>query len=204
MNTEQRSVRRMSPFRWLPLTFLAISMLGIASPLRAQSPDPKQDFLLIVPHTHWEGAVFKNREEYLQIGLPHIMKALSLLQRYPQYHYVLDQMAYVRPFLERYPNEVSTFKKMLDEHRLEIVGGTVVMEDENVPSGESIAHQFFAIQMVFSRSAWLRSADGMGTRHLRAQRPNAADPETGEYEFLLVFARRPQPANAGGSHLARN
>jgi alpha-mannosidase len=173
MNTEQRSVRRMSPFRWLPLTFLAISMLGIASPLRAQSPDPKQDFLLIVPHTHWEGAVFKNREEYLQIGLPHIMKALSLLQRYPQYHYVLDQMAYVRPFLERYPNEVSTFKKMLDEHRLEIVGGTVVMEDENVPSGESIAHQFLLSKWFFrDRLGYeVRTGWGLDTFGHNAQMP---------------------------------
>jgi alpha-mannosidase len=117
--------------------------------MRAQSPPTKPDTLIIVPHTHWEGAVFRTREEYLQIGLPHILKALSLMQRYPEYHYVLDQMAYVRPFLERYPDEVATFKKMLDEHRLEIAGGTVVMEDENVPSGESIAHQFLLSKWYF-------------------------------------------------------
>ena len=35
----------MSPLRWLPLSFLAISMFGIALPLMAQAPDPKQDFL---------------------------------------------------------------------------------------------------------------------------------------------------------------
>ena len=59
--------------------------------------------LWIIPHTHWEGAVFKTREEYLQIGLPHILQALDLLQNYPDYRFVLDQVAYVRPFLERYP-----------------------------------------------------------------------------------------------------
>ncbi len=173
MNTEQRSVRRMSLLCWLPLTLLAISMLGIALPLRAQSPDPKQDILLIVPHTHWEGAVFKTREEYLQVGLPHIIKALSLLQRYPQYHYVLDQMAYVRPFLERYPNEVATFKKMLDEHRLEIAGGTVVMEDENVPSGESIAHQFLLSKWFFrDRLGYeVRTGWGLDTFGHNAQMP---------------------------------
>src|SRR5580704_5152346 len=173
MNTEQDSVRGMSLLRWLPLSFLAISMFGIALPLMAQAPDPKQDFLLIVPHTHWEGAVFKTREEYLQIGLPHIMKALSLLQRYPQYHYVLDQMAYVRPFLERYPNEVATFKKMLDEHRLEIAGGTVVMEDENVPSGESIAHQFLLSKWFFrDRLGYeVRTGWGLDTFGHNAQMP---------------------------------
>jgi alpha-mannosidase len=121
--------------------------LGVASP--AQSPPDPRDFLVIVPHTHWEGAVFHTREEYLQVGLPHIVKALSLLQRYPQYHYTLDQMCYVKPFLERYPNEMPVFKEMLDEHRLELVGGTDVMEDENVPSGESIAHQFLLSKWFF-------------------------------------------------------
>ena len=149
MTNEQPSFVKMSHVCRLPVTVLALLILGTALPLKAQSPDPQRDFLVIVPHTHWEGAVFKTREEYLQVGLPHIMKALSLLQRYPQYHYVLDQMAYIRPFLERYPNEVPLFKKMLDERRLEIAGGTVVMEDENVPSGESIAHQFLLSKWYF-------------------------------------------------------
>src|ERR1700732_4857932 len=110
----------------IPRVVLAAVCLSIFVPAsRVYAAAPDKNVLIVVPHTHWEGAVFKTREEYLQIGLPHIMKALSLLQRYPQYHYVLDQMAYVRPFLERYPNEVATFKKMLDEHRLEIAGGTV-------------------------------------------------------------------------------
>jgi hypothetical protein len=37
----------------------------------------------IIPHTHWEGAVFKTREEYLEIGLPHILRALELLKTHP-------------------------------------------------------------------------------------------------------------------------
>jgi alpha-mannosidase len=187
----------MNPSHWLPLSFLAISMLGIVLPLRAQSPDPKQDFLLIVPHTHWEGAVFKTREEYLQIGLPHIMKVLSLLQRYPQYRYVLDQMAYVRPFLERYPAEVATFKKMLNEHRLEIAGGTVVMEDENVPSGESIAHQFLLSKWFFrDRLGYeVRAGWGLDTFGHNAQMPQILKlAEMNSYWFSRGVAGSQTPA----------
>src|SRR5690348_6814056 len=36
--------------------------------------------LYYIPHTHWEGAVFKTREEYLEMGLPHILTALQLLK----------------------------------------------------------------------------------------------------------------------------
>lgn len=97
--------------------------------------------LWIIPHTHWEGAVFKTREEYLQIGLPHILQVLDLLSAYPGYRFVLDQMAYVRPFLERYPDQAVSFRQFVNERRLEIVGGTDVMDDVNIPAGESWIRQ---------------------------------------------------------------
>lgn len=149
MKIEQTSSAKLaaSYARWLLI--LAAIVIAIAPPSGAQTSDPNQDYLVIIPHTHWEGAVFKTREEYLQVGLPHIMKVLDLMKAYPDYHYTLDQMAYVRPFLERYPNQVPLFKKLLDEHRLEIAGGTVVMEDENIPSGESIAHQYLLSKSFF-------------------------------------------------------
>ena len=100
------------------------------------------DTVYVIPHTHWEGAVFKTREEYLEMGLPHIVKALYLLKKYPDYRFVLDQMCYVRPFLERYPSEVPAFRKFLQEGRLQIAGGTDTMHDNNMPSGESIARQY--------------------------------------------------------------
>jgi alpha-mannosidase len=95
----------------------------------------------IIPHTHWEGAVFKTREEYLESGLPNILTALNLLKTYPDYRFVLDQVAYVKPFLERYPEEEAVFRKFVSEGRLQIVGGNDVMLDVNIPSGESWIRQ---------------------------------------------------------------
>ena len=86
-----------------------------------------QETALVIPHTHWEGAVFKTREEYLEVGLPHILKALTMLKTFPEYRFVLDQMCYVRPFLERYPAEVPAFRKFLQEGRLQLAGGTVYL-----------------------------------------------------------------------------
>src|ERR1700739_435123 len=77
--------------------------------------------LLIIPHTHWEGAVFETREEYLEEGLPHIAQALDLLRAFPDYRFVLDQAAYVKPFLERYPDRVAAFRSFVSQGRLEIV-----------------------------------------------------------------------------------
>ena len=55
----------------------------------------------VIAHTHWEGAVFKTREGYLAMGLPHILMALNLLKQQPTYRYVLDQAAYVKPSVTR-------------------------------------------------------------------------------------------------------
>ncbi|MFH0797319.1 MAG: glycoside hydrolase family 38 C-terminal domain-containing protein [Candidatus Omnitrophota bacterium] len=100
-----------------------------------------RDTFFFIPHTHWEGAVFKTREEYLEMGLPNILRALRLLKQYPAYRFTLDQVCYVKPFLERYPEEEAAFRRFVAEGRLAIVGGTDVMPDVNMPGGESFVRQ---------------------------------------------------------------
>jgi len=84
-----------------------------AKPASSVASDQTKGTFWIIPHTHWEGAVFKTREEYLESDLPNILKALSLLKTYPDYRFVLDQVAYVKPFLERYPEQAPTFRKFV-------------------------------------------------------------------------------------------
>jgi alpha-mannosidase len=122
---------------------LAVGSHDCAAAEKAAAPkqaEPQPTFW-IISHTHWEGAVFKTREEYLQMGLPNILLALELLEKYPDYKFVLDQACYVRPFIERYPELVPKFKKFIQEGRLEIVGGMDCMPDVNMPSGESFVRQ---------------------------------------------------------------
>jgi len=105
-----------------------------------------------IPHTHWEGAVFNTREEYLDMGLPHILRALKLLKEHPHYRFTLDQACYVKPFLERYPEEEATFRQFVAEGRLAIVGGTDVMLDVNMPGGESFVRQVLYGKRYFRKS----------------------------------------------------
>ena len=129
---------------------------------RASAQTATKDTVLILPHTHWEGAVFKTREEYLQIGLPNILKALYLLKKYPDYRFVLDQMCYVRPFIERYPSEVAAFRELLAQGRLQIAGGTDTMHDNNIPSGESIVHQYLLGKTYFREKLGYDVTTGWG------------------------------------------
>ncbi|HTS70559.1 MAG TPA: glycoside hydrolase family 38 C-terminal domain-containing protein [Terriglobia bacterium] len=100
-----------------------------------------KDILWIIPHTHWEGAVFKTREEFLQMGLVNISVALRLLREHPEYRFVLDQVAYVRPYLERYPENAAEFRRFVKEGRLQLTGGTDIMPDINMPAGEDFVRQ---------------------------------------------------------------
>jgi alpha-mannosidase len=113
---------------------------------RAADPDHRAA-LYYVPHTHWEGAVFKTREEYLDMGLDHILQALQLLKEHPEYKFTLDQIAYFRPFLERYPEEADAFRRLVKEGRLEIAGGMDVMPDVVKPGGE-----LFIRQMLYGKT----------------------------------------------------
>jgi alpha-mannosidase len=117
------------------------SHLAAAEPAGAKPISAKKDTFFFIPHTHWEGAVFKTREEYLEMGLPNILCALKLLKAHPNYRFTLDQACYVEPFLERYPEEEASLRKFIQEGRLAIVGGTDVMPDVNMPSGESFVRQ---------------------------------------------------------------
>ena len=99
------------------------------------------DRLFIVPHTHYDAVVFKTRAEYLEMGLPIILHALQALQDDPRYRFVLDQVCYIKPFLERYPEQESLFRHMLAEGRLQITCGMDSMADVNIPSGESFIRQ---------------------------------------------------------------
>jgi len=125
-----------------PYLIAACCLLSHDALTRAEEPaTPKKETFWIIPHTHWEGAVFKTREEYLEMGLPNILKAMRLLREQPSFRFTLDQVAYVRPFLERYPSEEADFRRFLAEGRLQLVGGLDVMPDVNLPGGETFVRQ---------------------------------------------------------------
>ncbi len=127
-----------------PYLIATCGLLMLAPSSSAEEPDaasPKKETLWIIPHTHWEGAVFKTREEYLDMGLPNILTAMRLLREQPGFRFTLDQVAYVRPFLERYPAEEADFRRFLAEGRLQLAGALDVMPDDNMPGGETFIRQ---------------------------------------------------------------
>jgi alpha-mannosidase len=91
----------------------------------------------IVPHTHYDAEVFIVEKETLEIGYANLVGALRLLSERPEFKFALDQTCYIEPFLKAYPEAHEALQRMIDQGRLEIVGGMHSMPDENMPSGES-------------------------------------------------------------------
>src|ERR1041384_2491818 len=82
---------------WLAGWVMLVAVGFVAPGFSAQTAGvTNRPVLFYIPHTHWEGAVFKTREGYLEMGLPHILKALQLLKQYPDYKFTLDQGAYFK------------------------------------------------------------------------------------------------------------
>jgi alpha-mannosidase len=123
------------------LAACALILLAGASAADEPKPQSPKGTFWIIPHTHWEGAVFKTRAEYLDMGLANILKAMRLLREQPGFKFTLDQVAYVRPFLERFPAEEADFRRFLAEGRLQLAGALDVMPDDNMPGGETFVRQ---------------------------------------------------------------
>ena len=159
----------------------------------ANSDEPitgKKPTLWVIPHTHWEGAVFKTREEYLEVGLPNILKAMRLLREQPGYRFTLDQVAYVRPFLERYPAHGGDFRRFLAEGRLQLVGALDVMPDDNMPGGETFIRQMQYGKGYYREKLGVDVTVRLADRHVRPSRPVAAIAHEGWFQDILVRSRR--------------
>ncbi len=97
----------------------------------------------IVPHSHYDAEVFLVESETLEIGYANLLGALALMRGEPSFKFTLDQTCLIAPFLRAYPEERPFFEEMIAAGRLEIVGGTVIMPDVNMPSGESWIRQVY-------------------------------------------------------------
>ncbi|MFQ6096864.1 MAG: hypothetical protein ACE5O2_03995, partial [Armatimonadota bacterium] len=73
----------------------------------------------VVPHFHYDAAWMETYEGYLRICHRHILDVLNMMRSDPEYRFVLDQVALVRPFVERYPEQAEYLKHLVAEGRLE-------------------------------------------------------------------------------------
>lgn len=95
-----------------------------------------------IPHFHFDLEWWKTEENYGKDTVEIISHALKILEKYPDFTYVIDQFLSLKPYLDTYPEKKEEIKKYILEGRIELVGCTLSAPDENIPTGESLVRQY--------------------------------------------------------------
>ena len=92
----------------------------------------------LIPTFHYDVIYLKSEAEYLNIGCDIINCALTLLQKYPEYRFTIEQVYLIEEFCRRNPGEISTIAKLVQDKRISFAPGMYVMPDMNFCDGESM------------------------------------------------------------------
>lgn len=98
-------------------------------------------YVHVMPHFHHDVAYLKTYEEYLPICFDNLLEMLNLMQRFPQYTFVIEQAILLQEFWQKFPEHREKLKELVQQGRIEIAPGMYTVPDMNIPSGESLIRQ---------------------------------------------------------------
>jgi alpha-mannosidase len=93
-------------------------------------------------HSHLDAAWLWSFSESIEVFHLTCETILKLMEKYPDFCFCQSSAQYYRWLEEKYPETFEKVKRRVKEGRWEIVGGTWVESDGNMPSGESFVRQF--------------------------------------------------------------
>ncbi|KAK2593334.1 Glycoside hydrolase, 38 vacuolar alpha mannosidase [Conoideocrella luteorostrata] len=95
----------------------------------------------------------------------------DLMDRYPELHFACSQAQQYQWLKQLYPEAFERVKRKVRDGRFHPIGGSWVEHDTNMPSGESLVHQFFYGQRFFEaefgsrcRTFWLPDTFGYSSQ----------------------------------------
>jgi len=118
-------------------------------------------------HSHIDAAWLWTFEETIKVFHYTCETILNLMEKYSDFYFCQSSAQYYKWLEERYPETFEKVKKRVDEGRWEIVGGTWVESDGNLPSGESFVRQYLHGKRYFKKKfgvdvkiAWMPDSFG--------------------------------------------
>ena len=122
----------------------------------------------LIPNTHSDLQYLKSYREYLPLHLSNLKKGLDILDKYPEYTYLTEQIAVLEEFWKRFPKYREKIKRFAQEGRLEITPNMYCICDMNIPCGESLIQQAYYGKKwtkkclgVESKTAWIADSFGL-------------------------------------------
>ncbi len=126
----------------------------------------------MVGHAHLDTAWLWPLRETIRKCARTFSTVLELMDRYPEYRFVVSQAQHLAWMHDHYPDLWERMKERIAEGRLEPTGSMWVESDCNIPSGESLVRQIFYGKTVLppassgSRPRTCGSPTSSGTRLL--------------------------------------
>ena len=89
--------------------------------------------------TDWDfvGSDWSTRPAFVDNGFALVEAHLKLAVRDPDYHFVLAELDYLKPYFDTFPEQRVVLRRLLAEGRVELVGGTYNEPNTNLTSSET-------------------------------------------------------------------
>jgi alpha-mannosidase len=113
----------------------------VLTDLLAERPAPGTHRVSIVGHAHLDTAWLWPLRETVRKCARTFSTVLDLMDRYPEYRFVVSQAQHLAWMRDGYPELWERMKTRIAEGRLEPTGSMWVEADCNIPSGESLVRQ---------------------------------------------------------------
>ena len=98
--------------------------------------------ITLCPFLHFDNARTNTYEHNISIVAWNVKSVLDYLDVNPSHKFCIEQVTLLEGFRRLFPNYWDALHQKVLEGRIEIVGGTYVMPDLLIPSGESLVRQF--------------------------------------------------------------
>jgi len=106
------------------------------------APEAKKLSLHLIGHAHIDMAWLWRVAETMEVTRATFQAALDNLKMYPDFHFSHGQAQSYRWIEDQHPEMFEEIQQYVKAGRWEIVGGTWVEPDANMPSGESLVRQY--------------------------------------------------------------
>jgi alpha-mannosidase len=98
--------------------------------------------IFLVPHFHYDPVWIKTQYDYTEreknSAFKIIKEHLKIAEKEKNYVFILEQIPYLKPYWDNFPEDRKLIKKLIKEKRLEIVGGMYNEPQTTLISGENI------------------------------------------------------------------
>jgi len=120
---------------------------------------PRSHVVSAVGHAHIDTAWLWPLRETVRKCARTFSTVLALMDRYPEYHFVVSQAQQLAWMRDHYPDIWTRMKERIGEGRIEPTGSMWVEADCNIPSGESLVRQIVHGKRFFMSELGIETTD---------------------------------------------